>query len=111
MKKMYRIANFFVLPSKGPAETWGLSVNEALACGTPVLVSDRCGCAADIVSEGVNGFIFHSGNLESLITQMKKCCDKGNWEKLSRNATSSVENFNFQVYKEAIYQIICSIEN
>lgn len=111
MKKMYRIANFFVLPSKGPAETWGLSVNEALACGTPVLVSDRCGCAVDIVREGVNGFIFHSGNLESLITQMKKCCDKGNWEKFSRNATSSVANFNFQVYKEAIDQLICSIEN
>ena len=59
----------------------------------------------------MKGFIFHSGNLESLITQMKKCCDKGNWEKLSRNATSSVANFNFQVYKEAIDQLICSIEN
>src|SRR5262249_9740693 len=30
-------------------ETWGLAVNEALACGRPVLVSDRVGCAADVV--------------------------------------------------------------
>src|SRR5262249_59938990 len=30
-------------------ETWGLAVNEALACGRPVVVSDRVGCAADVV--------------------------------------------------------------
>jgi glycosyltransferase involved in cell wall biosynthesis len=111
MKIIYRLANFFVLPSKGPAETWGLSVNEALACGTPVLVSDRCGCAAEIVGEGVNGFIFQSGNLQSLITQMKKCCEKGIWEQYSSNATSSVSNYNFQAYKAAIDHLICPIEN
>ena len=32
-------------------ETWGLAVNEALACGRPVLVSDRVGCAEDVVDE------------------------------------------------------------
>ncbi len=50
MPIVYRLADLFVLPSAF-GETWGLAVNEALACGRPVLVSDRVGCAADVVDE------------------------------------------------------------
>jgi glycosyltransferase involved in cell wall biosynthesis len=53
----YAFANCFVLPSK--AEPWGLVVNEAMASGLPVLVSDACGCAPDLVHEGKNGFSFN----------------------------------------------------
>ena len=45
----YRVADVFCLPSQGPGETWGLAVNEALACGCQVLVSDRVGCAEDLI--------------------------------------------------------------
>jgi glycosyltransferase involved in cell wall biosynthesis len=48
MPLVYRLGDLFVLPS-AHGETWGLAVNEALACGRPVLVSDRVGCAADVV--------------------------------------------------------------
>lgn len=53
----YAAADVLVLPS-GMGETWGLVVNEAMAAGLAVLVSDLCGCAPDLVSEGVNGFRF-----------------------------------------------------
>jgi glycosyltransferase involved in cell wall biosynthesis len=45
----YRVADVFCLPSRGPGETWGLAVNEALACGCKVIVSDRVGCAEDLI--------------------------------------------------------------
>ena len=45
----YRVADVFCLPSRGPGETWGLAVNEALACGCSVIVSNRVGCAEDLV--------------------------------------------------------------
>ncbi|MBM3796082.1 MAG: glycosyltransferase family 4 protein [Acidobacteria bacterium] len=61
MPVVYRLGNIFVLPS-AYQETWGLAVNEALACGRPVLVSDRVGCAADVVEQGVNGEVFRAGN-------------------------------------------------
>jgi glycosyltransferase involved in cell wall biosynthesis len=48
MPIVYRLGDVFVLPS-AHGESWGLAVNEALACGTPVIVSDRVGCAADVV--------------------------------------------------------------
>jgi glycosyltransferase involved in cell wall biosynthesis len=52
----YGLAEALVLPSL--SETWGLVVNEAMAAGLPVLVSDRCGCAQDLVRDGFNGFSF-----------------------------------------------------
>jgi len=50
MPIVYRLGGLFVLPS-AYGETWGLAVNEALACGRPVLVSDHVGCAVDVVTE------------------------------------------------------------
>ena len=51
MPIVYRLGDLFVLPSAF-GETWGIAANEALACGRPVLVSDRVGCAAEMVGHG-----------------------------------------------------------
>ncbi|MEI6456970.1 MAG: glycosyltransferase family 4 protein, partial [bacterium] len=62
MPVVYHMSNILVLPSQGPGETWGLVVNEAMACGKAVLVSDRTGCAIDLVRPGENGFVIPSGD-------------------------------------------------
>lgn len=51
-------------------EQWGLVVNEAMASGLPVLVSNRCGCAADLVREGENGWTFDPTNEEQMADLM-----------------------------------------
>lgn len=66
MPAVYYMADVLVLPSQGPGETWGLAVNEAMACGKAVLVSDKVGCAVDLVVQGHNGFMFPSGDKKSL---------------------------------------------
>ena len=53
----YAFASCFILPST--REPWGLVVNEAMASGLPVIVSERCGCAEDLVVPGKNGFVFN----------------------------------------------------
>lgn len=60
----YASAGCFVLPST--REPWGLVVNEAMASGLPVIVSNRCGCAEDLVSHGQNGFLFDPANTGEL---------------------------------------------
>jgi glycosyltransferase involved in cell wall biosynthesis len=47
------LSDVLVLPSY--SEPWGLVVNEAMACGMPVIVSEKCGCAPDLVQNGKNG--------------------------------------------------------
>jgi glycosyltransferase involved in cell wall biosynthesis len=63
----YALANVFVLAST--TEQWGLAVNEAMAAALPVLVSERCGCAPELVHEGLNGFLFDPYN-PSLLTDL-----------------------------------------
>lgn len=66
----YGLASAFIHAST--TEQWGLVVNEAMASGLPVLVSDRCGCARDLVQEGRNGFVFDPCDVEALAQLMLK---------------------------------------
>lgn len=74
LPRYYALADVLVLCSE--SETWGLSVNEAMACGLPVIVSDTVGCAKDLVHNGVNGYIFPKGNVDSLTKALKQVSDQ-----------------------------------
>jgi glycosyltransferase involved in cell wall biosynthesis len=63
--RAYKAADCLVLPSDY-GETWGLVVNEAMVCGLPAIVSDRVGCAADLVHEGITGGVFPCGDVDAL---------------------------------------------
>jgi glycosyltransferase involved in cell wall biosynthesis len=62
----YALANAFVHAST--TEQWGLVVNEAIASGLPVIVSNRCGCAPELVNG--NGFTFDPSNEDELATRL-----------------------------------------
>lgn len=61
----YSAADVFVLGSSHD-ETWGLVVNEAMNFGLPIIVTDRVGCATDLVLEGRNGFVVPYDDLDAL---------------------------------------------
>jgi len=70
LPEAYALAAVMVLPSD--SETWGLVVNEALACGTPVVVSDAVGCAPDLVIEGQTGAVYPAGDAAALADALQK---------------------------------------
>jgi glycosyltransferase involved in cell wall biosynthesis len=61
----YTVADIFALLSAYD-ETWGLVVNEAMNFDLPIVVSDRVGCAADLVTHGENGFVVPHDNREAM---------------------------------------------
>jgi glycosyltransferase involved in cell wall biosynthesis len=66
----YALARAFIHCST--VEQWGLVVNEAMASGLPVLVSNRCGCAQNLVQEGVNGFTFDPYDVKQMAEVMAR---------------------------------------
>lgn len=103
MPFIYKLCDIFVLPSAGPGETWGLSVNEAMACGKPVLVSNKCGGAADLVKNGVNGYVFQSGNKEDLEDKiLVLAADKNKLDKMGEESLAIIKEWSFEKAAAAI---------
>jgi glycosyltransferase involved in cell wall biosynthesis len=61
---LYALAETLVLPTY--SDTWGLVVNEAMACGLPIIVSSVAGCAVDLVEDGWNGYVVPPHDAEKL---------------------------------------------
>ena len=82
----YGSAGAFVHAST--TEQWGLVVNEAMASGLPMLVSERCGCVPDLVENGRNGYTFDPYDVDALARLMRKIasdtCDRGVMGRASR---------------------------
>src|SRR5205807_920130 len=60
----YAAADYLVLPSDG-GETWGLVVNEAMACGLPCIVTDKVGCGPDMIVPNRTGSVYRMGDVDS----------------------------------------------
>jgi glycosyltransferase involved in cell wall biosynthesis len=61
---LYAASDLFVHPAR--EERWGVSVQEALACGLPVVASSRVGAGYDLIEVGENGFVYPAGDGERL---------------------------------------------
>jgi glycosyltransferase involved in cell wall biosynthesis len=66
----YALAEIFVFPTQ--TDPWGLVVNEAMACGLPVIASHAAGCVADLVDNGWNGRVVPAGNIQRLTCAMQE---------------------------------------
>lgn len=105
MPVIYQACNLFCLPSSGPGETWGLAVNEAMASGKPVLVSDKVGCSADLIKN--NGDIFRSGDVADLKAKLQiLLSDKLSLEKLGLTSKAIIANWTFNEQVNTIEGIL-----
>jgi len=88
MPIVYRLGNILCLPSSYN-ETWGLVVNEALACGLQIIASSKVGCAVDLINNET-GIIFESEKIENLIEAIKKISNSKNFF-----SNSIIKNYSF----------------
>jgi glycosyltransferase involved in cell wall biosynthesis len=104
----YAFAGCFVLPST--REPWGLVVNEAMASSLPVLVSDRCGCAPDLVQSGVNGYLFDPRDgvaLAALLARFEQL-GRPQHEAMAHASAEIIRSFSPQRFGHSIASITSS---
>jgi glycosyltransferase involved in cell wall biosynthesis len=90
LAQLYRAVDLLVLPSND--DPWGLVVNEAMAAHLPVIVSDACGCAEDLVVPNRNGFVFRNGNAEHLAECLRMVL-AANLEAMGRASRSIIDQW------------------
>lgn len=88
-------------------EQWGLVVNEAMAAGLPVLVSNRCGCYEDLIIEGVNGFGFDPENPQQLTELMLKISsEKIDLQTMGNAALEHIQKFSPDYFAQGLIQAV-----
>lgn len=96
-------ADVIVLPSN--QESWGLVVNEAMACGCVPVVSDQVGCAPDLV-EGI-GEVYRVGDIEALAVAVESALTTARSPDCASRLSKRLEGFSLQNcaagYEEAIF--------
>lgn len=92
--RAYVAADCLVLPSNA-GETWGLVVNEAMACVLPAIVSDQVGCSADLVIPGVTGQSFPFGNWEQLSELLSSLAsDRPGLSRMGAKAQKHIQSYS-----------------
>jgi glycosyltransferase involved in cell wall biosynthesis len=104
MPIFYQACDLFCLPSRGPRESWGLSINEAMACGKAILVSDKVGAAADLVKPNDNGLIFKADNLDDLTFKLHTliASGKNSLFRMGEHSKMIIKNWTFENQVTAI---------
>ncbi|MEK6285237.1 MAG: glycosyltransferase [Acidobacteriota bacterium] len=94
--RAYAAADCLVLPSDH-GETWGLVVNEAMACGLPAIVSDQAGCGPDLVEEGVTGGVFPCGDINALALKIQAfASDPEQLARMGEQARQRINNYSVE---------------
>ncbi|WP_214072664.1 glycosyltransferase family 4 protein [Mucilaginibacter sp. dw_454] len=103
MPVIYQSADLFCLPSSGPGESWGLAVNEAMAAGRAVLVSDKVGCAIDLVNDAANGEIFKNEDEAALTKALQRLtADKEKLKQMGEHSSQLIARWNFEAIALAL---------
>ncbi len=98
----YKISDIFIIPSK--EENWGLTVNEAMCCGLPIIASDKVGSGYDLLDSN-NSFKFRHDNQHELSQILLKSLNS-DLKKMSRFSIKKISLFNNLLNMKVIEEII-----
>ncbi|MCS7313282.1 MAG: glycosyltransferase [Acidobacteria bacterium] len=88
-------------------EPWGLPVNEAMLCGTPVIVSDRVGAGYDLVREGETGFVYPCGDVKALTYILREVLpDRERLRRMGEAARKRMKTWSPRENVEALLQAV-----
>ena len=104
----FALADVFVLPSRH--EPWGLIVNEAMASGCAVIVSNEVGAHSDLVTDGVEGFVFPVGDIDALTTALARVLSSPEQTQRMREAAKTrIASWDFEADVRGLHQALATV--
>ena len=95
LKEYYRAADIFALMTVG--DVWGLVINEAMACGLPVITTDKCVAGVELVEEGKNGYIVNVGDDKALADRVKEILQTpGKSEEMGKHSLETIQAYTIE---------------
>jgi len=105
MPVVYRMSDIFILPSKGPGETWGLAINEAMACARTVIASDKVGCAVDLISNK-NGYVIKGRDIAGTVAFIEEVRQKNTVVEMGKESQEMIKPYSFEAIVTNIEDLI-----
>ena len=103
----YALADALVFPSR--SDPWGLVVNEAMACGAPIIASSAAGCVSDLVEDGWNGFVVEPGDVHALSRAMNALANDHEVRQVMRQRSNErIQNYSPEACASGIANAILS---
>ena len=95
LKAYYRAADIFALMTVG--DVWGLVINEAMACGLPVITTDKCVAGVELVKEGENGYIVKVGDDKALADRVREILQEPcKTEVMGKNSLEAIQAYTIE---------------
>ena len=105
---MDALAEALIFPTH--SDPWGLVVNEAMACGLPVIASKVAGCVADLVQDGENGWVLSSSDPEGLSQAMQQLLgDRELIRQMGRRSLERSSRFTPQTWAAGMVRAACEV--
>ncbi len=108
LPEAYRLADVVVLCSG--SETWGLALNEAMACGRALIVSDRVGAGVDLIDPGKNGWCFpydQPAALRQLLRTVAEC-SRRELQEMGKLSLSKIQHWSIAAQVDATVSAVQS---
>lgn len=99
----YCASDMFVLPTR--EDIWGLVIGEAMACGLPVITTERCGAGAELVQDGINGYLVPVENVGALADKMELLF-LNDYVEMGKRSLELIEKYTFESMAQKHLQIL-----
>ena len=102
--RLYAITDIFIRTDEPIKGDWGATVNEAMACGLPIVAPDTLGAQADLIRQGENGFVYRFGDIDALARYMEQLIqDEKLLESMKKKSKEIISKWS---YKEDVEGLI-----
>ena len=104
LQKYYLASDLFVLPTR--EDIWGLVINEAMACGLPIITTNKCIAGLELVKNEKNGYIVPVNAPKLTAQKIKECFLENNLATYGRNSIAKIQDYTFEKMAERHIEVL-----